>query len=147
MQYYLSFLINGISLGVPIKEVQEIARPKSMLIKKKTGIKNLLGYFKLRGGQIPLYDLPRHLALEGSKRPEVIIINHGGITIGVLVDKVLGIVSSRDIVPYPDIIPQYSYLVGIVAHTEPLLQVVSLVKIFTSQRIKKIQHYMVKQAD
>jgi chemotaxis signal transduction protein len=146
MHYYLSFLINDIALGVPIEEVQEIARPKSMSVKKKNGFENLLGYFKLRGVHVPLYDLPSYLALKQDKKAEVIIISHMDIMIGVQVGKVRGIVAAAKIVPYPDLIPRRSFFLGVVPGTEPLLQVISLSKIFTRQRIKKIQTFLAQQS-
>lgn len=145
MHYYLSFLIKDVALAVPIEEVQEIARPKSIYVKEKTGVRNFLGFFELRGVRIPLYDLPGHLALEHSEKVEVIVIRYKGMTIGILVDKVLGIVTTQEIVPYPDCIPQQTFLVGIVPRTDPLLQVISLAKLFTRPRITKIQNFMAQQ--
>jgi chemotaxis signal transduction protein len=145
MQYYLSFLINDVSLAVSIEEVREIARPKSMLIKQKTSTKNLIGSFTLRGVRIPLYDLPGHLALKGSDKNEVIIIHYKEVMIGILVDRVLGIVAAHEIISYPDCIPRQPFLVGIVPRTDPLLQVISLAKLFSRQRITKIQKFMAQQ--
>ncbi|MBN2620361.1 chemotaxis protein CheW [candidate division WOR-3 bacterium] len=145
MQYYLSFVINDVSLAVPIEEVQEIARPKSILMKQKTGTRNLIGFFTLRGLRIPLYDLPGHLSLECSDKNEVIIIHYQETMIGMLVDKVLGIVNAHEIIAYPDCIPRQTFLVGIVPQTDSLLQVISLAKLFTRQRMARIQKFMAQQ--
>lgn len=145
MHYYLTFMIKDVSFAVPIEEVQEIARPKSMLIKKKSSGKNMLGHFKLRGVPIPLFDLSAHLALEHDDSLEVIVIKHNDVIIGVRVDVVHGIVSARDLVPYPDLIPQKSFLIGIIPEKKSLLQVISLMKIFTRQRVQLIKKYLEQQ--
>ena len=145
MRYYLSFMIEDVSFAVPIGEVQEIARPKSMLIRKKNAVKNMLGHFKLRGVRIPLFDLSSHFSLNSHDDHEVIIIKHQDVLIGVRVDEVLGIVATRDVIPYPDLIPKRTFLIGILPSEKPLLQVISLRKIFTKQRIKSIKGYLDKQ--
>ena len=144
MHYYLIFKIKDISFAVPIEEVQEIARPKSMLIIKKSTVKNMLGHFKLRGARIPLFDLSSHLALDHDDNLEVIVVKHHDVMIGVRVDVVHGIVSASEIVPYPDLIPPRTFLIGIIPEEKALLQVISLMKIFTPQRVQKIKKYLEK---
>jgi|GEM_PF-773753 len=145
MRYYLTFMIKDIPFAAPIEEVQEIARPKSMLIKKKKLIKNVLGHFKLRGIRIPLYDLSAHLSLDHNDNLEVIIIKHKDVAIGVRVDEVRGIVAAHEIVPYPDMIPRHTFLIGIIPDVKPLVQVISLMKIFTQSRIQAIKSYLKQQ--
>jgi chemotaxis signal transduction protein len=145
MHYYLSFMIKDVSFAVPIEEVQEIARPKTMLIKEKSNIKNMIGHFNLRGVRIPLFNLSAHLALDHDDNHEVIIISHKDIMIGVRVDVVRGIVAARDIIPYPDMIPKRTFLMGIIPDEKALLQVISLMKIFTGKRVQAIKTYLEKQ--
>jgi chemotaxis signal transduction protein len=142
MKYFLSFVIEDISFGTPIEEIREIARPKSVFLRNKTGVKHLIGYFSLRGSPVPLFDLPGHLALRHKDKNEVIIINYSGTTVGILVDRVLGIVATREVFPYSEIIPRHASLVGVVPRDGSLLQVISLVKLFTRPRIKKIEKFI-----
>jgi chemotaxis signal transduction protein len=145
MQYYLTFMIADVSFAVPVDEVQEIARPKSMRKKKKNTVKHMLGYFTLRGVVIPLFDLSAHLSFKTSENQEVIIIKRQDVMIGVKVDEVLGIVAARDVTPYPDLVPTRNFLIGIIPDEKPLLQVISLMKIFTTQRVKTIKDSLDRQ--
>jgi len=109
MNYYLEFLINNINFAVPIKEVKEIVRPKSVLQEKKIP-KNLVGFFRL----IPLYDLPKILKLDTEDVFEVILSEIRETYIGFKVTKVLGIIKSETLLPFPELVKPMGCFEGLV---------------------------------
>lgn len=141
MNYYLEFLINKINFAVPIKEVKEIVRPKSVLQEKKIP-RNLVGFFRLRDRKIPLYDLPKIFKLDAEDVFEVILSEIRETYIGFKVTKVLGIIKSETLLPFPELVKPMGCFEGLVQDDGRLVQVLSLEKIMSPVRFKTLKKYL-----
>lgn len=138
MNYFLRFVLDKIHFAVPIEEVREIARPKS--IRKQNGIsKNILGIFELRSEKVPLFNLPAFLDAPTKEKFEVIISEYNETPVGFIVDKVLGVVSTEELLDYPAICTIDNFFSGVIIHSDSLIQVLSLTKIMSPQRMKSLK--------
>lgn len=138
MNYYLRFTLDAMDFAVPIEEVREIARPKSII--KQNGVsKNVLGVFELRSEKVPLFNLPALLKVTARKKFEVIVSECGKIPVGFVVDKVLGVLSIKDLADYPTLCEVDSFFSGIIIHGDDLIQVLSLAKIISGKHLRSLK--------
>jgi len=113
---YLTFFLAGEEYGVEILRVQEIISmmPITRVPRTPTYIR---GVINLRGKVIPIMDLREKFRMPAATEPEqvMIVVQVGGVQIGVVADKVSEVASiaSEDIDPTPDF--------GAEFHTEFLL--------------------------
>jgi chemotaxis signal transduction protein len=141
MNYYLKFAIERIKFGVPIDEVIEIARPKSVRRLDKVK-KDIAGVFELRKNTCVLYDLAAFLEIGSAQSFEVIVSRINAHSIGFKVDKVLGIVPSATLTPFPEIFGAGRYFEGVIKEDEDLVQVLSLKRIISGTRLRRIKTYI-----
>ncbi len=138
MNYYVKFVIGNVAFAVPIEEVREIARPKSVQKEEKIP-KNICGFFVFRKRMMVLYDLPSFLKMESKNQFEVIITEVNRKLVGFKVDKVCGVISAETLAPFPELVMAKSYLRGIVKEDENLIQVLSLRRLLTGARLTNIE--------
>lgn len=141
MNYFLRFTIGNIKLAVPVDEVGEITRPKEITRKGKLA-KYFIGFIKLRKETVPVFDLHEFFGIKPVKRFEVIISDINNSNIGVKVDKILGIITSQELQSYPDFVKPEKYLEGFIPHDGGVIQVLSLGKLISGQRLKAIRKYL-----
>lgn len=141
MNYYLKFTVSSICFAAPIEEIKEIARPKTISQKSKI-TKNFIGFFELRKKRVPLYDLPKLLKIEPSDKFEVIISEINQKHLGFKVDKVLGIITTKDLTPFPDLVEPEDYFKGVIKEGDNLVQVLSFTKLISGSRLRAIKKYL-----
>ena len=134
MNYYLKYAISNITFATPIEEVKEVARPKN--ISKRKREKNLLGFIDLRKKKVPLYDLPKLLDIQAEEKFEAIISQIDKKYIGFKVNKVLGIITAEDLLPFPELVKPKSYFQGIIKDDDSFVQVLSFNKIVSGFKLK-----------
>ena len=140
-RYYLKYFIGKVVFATPIEEVKEIARPKEII--EKAGLaKNLAGYFRLRKQRILLFDLPGFLKLNSRKEFEVIVSAIDGRPIGFKVNKVLGIVVSDKLSPFPELVKPKKFLKGVIKDGKEFIQVLSFENLLSGSRLKTIKKYL-----
>ncbi|MGB3341969.1 MAG: chemotaxis protein CheW [bacterium] len=141
MIYFLKFNINDIIFAVPIDEINEVARPKKILKKRKLA-RHFTGFIELRKENVPVFDLHEFFGLEESEKFEVIIFRINKKNIAIKVDKVSGIITAEELQSYPEFIKHDSYLKGVIIQDENVVQVLSLIKLMSGQRLKAIKKYL-----
>lgn len=113
---YLTFFLAGEEYGVAILRVQEIISMMPITRVPRTP-PFIRGVINLRGKVIPIMDLRAKFGMPAATEPEqvMIVVQVGGVQIGVIADKVSEVASikSEDIDPTPDF--------GSEVHTEFLL--------------------------
>jgi len=138
MTYFLKFNIDDIVFAVPIEEISEVARPKK-IIKKGKPARHFSGFIELRKENVPVFNLHEFFGLKESKKFEVIISQVNKTNIAVKVDKVSGIITAEELQSYPGFVKHYSYLKGVITQDENVVQVLSLIKLMSGQRLKAIK--------
>jgi purine-binding chemotaxis protein CheW len=102
---YLTFFLAGEEYGVEILRVQEIISVMPVTRVPRTP-PYIRGVINLRGKVIPIMDLRQKFGMPSASEPEqvMIVVQVGGVQIGVLADKVSEVASiaSEDIDPTPD---------------------------------------------
>ncbi len=141
MNYYLKFVIGTVWFAVPIEEVKEIARPKTVL-KQENVTKSLFGFFKLRKRRLPLYDLPKFFKIEADAKFEVIISEVNRKQIGFKVNKVLGIIAIKELVSFPQLVKPKDYFRGVIKEGDSIIQVLSFIKLISGVRLRTIKKYL-----
>jgi len=141
MIYYLKFNINDIIFAVPINEISEVARPKK-IIKKGKLARHFTGFIDLRKKNIPVFDLHDFFGLKESEKFEIIISQISKTNIAIKVDEVSGIITAEKIHNYPGFVKPESYLKGIITQNKDVIQVLSLMKLISGQRLKAIKKYL-----
>jgi chemotaxis signal transduction protein len=141
MNYFVKFEINNVALAAPIQEVKEIARPKVVLTRGKNA-RNLAGFFKLRGKNVPLFDLPRLFDSRGSGRFEVIVSDINKVLIGFKVDSVSGVLAADAVNPVPALASTARFMQGIIQEGEHIVQVLSLKKLMSGPRLRSVKKYV-----
>jgi|GEM_PF-4383285 len=95
---YLVAQIGGEAYGIPIGCVTEITGRQPVLAAESLpGF--LLGRMEARGGYVPVADMRQRLGLAGGEYGEkacVVIVNAGGITLGLLAEDVSSVVELDD---------------------------------------------------
>ena len=141
MTYFLKFSINDIIFAVPIDEITEVARPKKILKKGKLA-RHFIGFIELRKEIIPVFDLHEFFSLKQSDKFEVIVSYINKISVAVKVDKVSGIVTSEVLNDYPSFVKHDKYLKGVFTQDGDVIQVLSLAKLMSGQRLKALRKYL-----
>lgn len=141
MNYFLRFDIGDIKLAVPVDEVAEIVRPKRITRKGKIA-KYFVGFIKLHKKTVPVFDLHEFFGINPVERFEVIISDLDKTNIGVKVDKVLGIITAQELQSYPGFVEPERYLQGVIPHDGGAIQVLSLGKLISKQRLMAIRKYL-----
>ncbi|MGQ9465473.1 MAG: chemotaxis protein CheW [bacterium] len=141
MKPYLSYQIGLIKFATPIEEIKEVARAKNISVEDKLP-RNIAGFFELRGKKICIFDLASFLDIKADEGFEIIITEAKQHYVGFKVEKILGIVSADEVVPYPEVVQAKDYLMGIITYDKELLQVISFYKILSGPRLKAIQKYL-----
>lgn len=141
MNYYLKYTVGNIKFATGIEEIKEIVRPDEVT-KEKNLSRNLVGYFNLREKKVLLYDLPNFLGVNADKKFEVIIAEISQRYIGFKVNKVFGIISVLDLIPFPELVKPKDYLKGVIKHDDELLQVLSFFKLLSGTRLAAIKKYL-----
>lgn len=102
---YLTFFLAGEEYGVEILRVQEIISMMAVTRVPRTP-PFIRGVINLRGKVIPIMDLRQRFGLPAASEPEqvMIVVQVGGVQIGVVADKVSEVASiaAEDIDPTPD---------------------------------------------
>jgi chemotaxis signal transduction protein len=138
MIYFLAFDIDDIMFAVPIDEVSEVARPK-MIVKKEKLTRHFAGFIDLRKEHVPVFNLNAFFGMKESDKFEVIISRVDDMNIGIMVDKVSGIISAEELFDYPGLVGHARYLKGVITQEKNVVQVVSLMKIMSGQRLKNLK--------
>jgi chemotaxis signal transduction protein len=141
MKYYLKFEIDNVALATPIQEIKEVARPKTLLQQKSTS-KHLAGFFKLRGRNVPLFDLPQLFNSVRNGSFEVIVLEIDKLLLGFKVDTVFGILTADTMTPVPALARPKKFLEGIIQEGESIVQVLSLKKLMSGPRLRSMKKYM-----
>lgn len=141
MTYFLRFKLSDIIFAVPIDEINEVARPKEIIKKGKLS-RHFIGFIKLRKETVPVFDLHEFFGVDKTEHFEIIISEIGKTNIGIKVDKVSGIIAAAELQDYPGIVKHDKYLQGIIAQDESVIQIISLTKLISGQRLKAIQKHL-----
>lgn len=141
MTYFLKFNIDDIIFAVPIDEISEVARPKKVLKKGKIA-RHFIGFIELRKEMVPVFDLHGFFGLKERDKFEVIISYIDKTSIGVKVDKVSGIITSEKLQDYPGFVKHDKYLKGVFTQDGNVIQVLSLIKLMSGQRLKALRKYL-----
>lgn len=141
MTYFLKFSINDIIFAVPIDEISEVARPKK-IIKKGKLARHFTGFIELRKEIIPVFDLHKFFSLEEGEKFEVIISYINKTSFALKVDKVSGIITSEILQNYPGFVKHNKYLKGVFTQDSDVVQVLSLTKLMSKQRLKALRKYL-----
>jgi len=141
MTYFLKFNINDMIFAVPIDEINEVARPKK-IVKKGKLIRHFTGFIELRKENVPVFDLHEFFGLEESEKFEVIISQINKKNIAIKVDKVTGIITAEELQNYPEFVKHDSYLKGVIVQDDSVVQVLSLMKLMSGQRLRAIKKYL-----
>lgn len=114
----IAFLLRGESFAVDIVAVEEVISPERLHPVPGVG-RPLLGVLLVRGDTVPVLDLAAALELGGApgRGGDVLVLEHGGRSIGVATDGVLGtrFLPADSVLPPPPDAP--SALLGL-ARTE-----------------------------
>ncbi len=141
MNYFLCYQIGRAKFATAIEEVKEIARTKNLITARELP-KNITGFFDLRGRRICVFNLPLFLEIETDNDFEIILSEMHHEIFGFKVEKILNIVSTEAIFPYPEFAQARDYLKGIIKQDGQILQVISFFKILSGARLKAIQKYL-----
>ncbi|MEO0136589.1 MAG: chemotaxis protein CheW [candidate division WOR-3 bacterium] len=141
MNYYLGYQIGAIKFATEIHEIKEIIRPKTIIADGKFP-KNIAGFCILRNKKIFIFDLPTFLAIKIARPYEVIVTEVDGLTIGFWAEKIYGILTATQLLPYPEIVGIRDYLLGIIKRDGELFQVLSFARILSGTRLRTIRKYL-----
>jgi purine-binding chemotaxis protein CheW len=116
---YLSFMLSGEEYAVRIEDVKEIIRWQS-ITRVPRAPSFVMGVISLRGVIMPVFDIKRRLGLgeaERSRFSRVLVVEDGGSLVGMMVDRVTGVVKlgPESIEPPPSVIGgvEAGYLEGV----------------------------------
>lgn len=137
MKYFLKFTINNKDFAVPIEEIVEIARPKTIQTQKD---KNIVGTFSLRRETIYVVDLASILRIKGGKKNEIMIVNIEGDRVGFCVDRISGIIELEQVSPVPDLIKSHRSLTGMLTMKETIIPVISLARTLNKASLSAIRN-------
>jgi purine-binding chemotaxis protein CheW len=140
------FTLGAEEFGVDIGEVREIIRMEPITKIPHTP-PYILGVINLRGGIIVVVDLGLKLSIEHrreDKNTRIIVIQAGGMTIGMVVDSATEVLRIREsqIQPAPAIITekiQGDYIEGVGVLGERLLILLDLRKVLETREIEELK--------
>lgn len=100
----LTFRLNGIDFGIPVKDVESIETQKNVF-KVPDSPPHIQGILKLHGEIIPVYSLASRFAYGNIAVGNIVVVNAGGMKIGLEVEQVKSIleVENRNVIPMPEI--------------------------------------------
>ncbi len=101
----LTFLMNGICFGIPVKDVESIETKMSVFEVPETP-SHIKGIIKLHGTIIPIYSLASRFGYPQDKIQNVIVASVRNMKVGLEVERVKEIIEvpDREINPMPEII-------------------------------------------
>jgi purine-binding chemotaxis protein CheW len=140
---WVSFVVGEDQFGLPIADVVEIGRAET-ITHVPSAPKFIRGVINLRGNVIPVIDLRTRFEMPASAatlQSRVIYIRSGAVMIGLLVDRVLGIVDLAEMEPPPPAVcsPRVlEYLLGIARHREEIILLLGSEKFLTQTEQKRI---------
>jgi purine-binding chemotaxis protein CheW len=143
----VTFQLGAEKYGIDIMEVKEIVDYEEI-----RGIPNAPAYvegiYNLRGDIIPIISLHKRFHLqrtEVSEEDSLLILTIGGMQLGIIIDKVLRVVSIEDgdIQPPPQMISGIGaeYIQGVVHEDEGYLIILDSLRLFDPEELKQISQY------
>jgi purine-binding chemotaxis protein CheW len=136
-QQLVIFKIANAEFGVPIRQVQEVIRPGS-IVRVPGALDFVEGIMDLRGKVLPVVDLRRHFGLEAAQSTaasRIIVVDIGDMTVGLIVDAIVEVLRlpATAIEPPPRIISGVDsrYVQGIGRKDRRLLILLDLDRIFS----------------
>lgn len=140
---FLTFTLNAIDYGIPLKDVESIEIRKDVM-KVPTAPSHIMGIIKLRGEIIPVFSLSSRFGVQEGKIDSLVIVDVNGMKIGLEVEKVKEIVDveNRQVLPMPSIMHSSENCFNDVASRSKqlfvLLDVAGLVSMEDQQAIRKL---------
>ncbi len=140
---FLTFTLNAIDYGIPLKDVESIEIRKDVM-KVPTAPSHIMGIIKLRGEIIPVFSLSSRFGVQEGKIDSLVIVDVNGMKIGLEVEKVKEIVDveNRQVLPMPSIMHSPENCFNDVASRSKqlfvLLDVAGLVSMEDQQAIRKL---------
>lgn len=100
----LTFTLNGIDFGIPVKDVEAIETQKN-IIPVPTSPQNVRGIMNLHGEIIAVYSLASRFAYSDLPVGNIVVANVEGMKIGLEVEQVKSIIEVEDksVIPMPTI--------------------------------------------
>lgn len=147
------FQLAGQTYGVDIAQVFEIIRME-VITRVPKAPSFVEGVIKLRGSIIPVIDLRKRFGMppaESTANSRIIIVEMGGMTIGVVVDAVSEVlrISRADIEPPPPMVAAVdaAYLRGIALWRERLIILLDLEKILAEKDQARLRQSKMELAE
>lgn len=140
---FLTFVLNGIDYGIPLKDVESIEIKKDV-IKVPTAPSHIIGIIRLHGEIVPVFSLSSRFGVNEGQIESLVVANVDGMKIGLEVEKVKEIVEveNRQVLPMPSIMNGVKNCFSDVASRQKqlfvLLDVASLVTMEEEQEIRQL---------
>ncbi len=140
---FLTFTLNAIDYGIPLKDVESIEIRKDVM-KVPTAPSHIVGIIKLHGEIVPVFSLSSRFGVNEGKIESLVVANVGGMKIGLEVEKVKEIVDveNRQVLPMPSLMHSAENCFNDVASRKKelfvLLDVASLVSMEEQQAIRQL---------
>lgn len=140
---FLTFTLNGIDYGIPLKDVESIEINKDVM-KVPTAPSHIIGIIRLHGEIVPVFSLSSRFGVAEGRIESLVVANVDGMKIGLEVEKVKEIVEveNRQVLPMPSLMNGVKNCFSDVASRQKqlfvLLDVASLVSMEEEQEIRQL---------
>lgn len=140
---FLTFVLNGIDYGIPLKDVESIEIKKDVM-RVPTAPSHIIGIIRLHGEIVPVFSLSSRFGVSEGRIESLVVANVDGMKIGLEVEKVKEIVEveNRQVLPMPSIMNGVKNCFSDVASRQKqlfvLLDVSSLVSMEEEQEIRQL---------
>lgn len=140
---FLTFVLNGIDYGIPLKDVESIEIKKDVM-KVPTAPSHIIGIIRLHGEIVPVFSLSSRFGVPEGRIESLVVANVDGMKIGLEVEKVKEIVEveNRQVLPMPSLMNGVKNCFSDVASRQKqlfvLLDVASLVSMEEEQEIRQL---------
>lgn len=139
----LTFSLNGINYGIPIKDVESI-ESRVDIVNIPTAPPYIRGIIKLHGTIVPVFNLASRFGVESASVENLVIASSDGMKIGLEVEKVKEIVEveNKSVLPMPVIMNGGQNCFSDVAARQKeliaMLDVGSLISLEEKEKIRQI---------
>ena len=140
---FLTFTLNGIDYGIPLKDVESIEINKDVM-KVPTAPSHIIGIIRLHGEIVPVFSMSSRFGVAEGRIESLVVANVDGMKIGLEVEKVKEIVEveNRQVLPMPSLMNGVKNCFSDVASRQKqlfvLLDVASLVSMEEEQEIRQL---------
>lgn len=145
----VTFALNGIDFGIPIKDVESIETRKN-IFKVPDSPPHIRGILKLHGEIIPVYNLASRFAYGDIAVGNIVVVNVSGMKIGLEVEQVKSIleVENRNVIPMPQIMNATQHCFNdVVSNQKELIVLLDAEKLVTQAERESLSKLVEQSAE